>query len=111
MLVLACLQIASASNNNRWRGGLHTRAQPMSSRAAIRRRRSRPGARVQQRPVEGGLIWHLLLDQRTEPRMDRRPNSGGELKVMAAIQEALFIERIIKLLGAADPGAAQGTGA
>jgi hypothetical protein len=43
--------------------------------------------------------------------MDRRPNSGGELKVMAAIQEALFIERIIKLLGAADPGAAQGTGA
>jgi hypothetical protein len=38
-----------------------------------------------------------------------RPNCGGGLKVMAAIQEAPFIERIIKPLGAADPGAAQGT--
>ncbi|HEY6353634.1 MAG TPA: hypothetical protein VIY30_04030 [Burkholderiaceae bacterium] len=41
--------------------------------------------------------------------MDHRPNCGGELKVMAAIQKVPFIDRIITLLGAADPGAAQGT--
>jgi hypothetical protein len=39
--------------------------------------------------------------------MAHRPNCGGELNVMAAIQTAPFVERIIKLLGAVpDPVAA-----
>ena len=49
------------------------------------------------RPVR--LSWAKLLKRVFEIDMERCPNCGGELKIIAAILEAPVIERILMHLG------------